>query len=94
MQVKLNESIWVINCLNFQNEKKIILDFYNSVQKCRTDEIPEILSLYYSENITWRGFHPFNEIQDLVHLYKDFWQSLKKSFTNLQRRMDIFFCWQ
>ena len=91
MQVKLNESLWVINCLNFQNEKKIILDFYNSVQKCRTDEIPEILSLYYSENIIWRGFHPFNEIQDLVHLYKDFWQPLKKSFTNLQRRMDIFF---
>ena len=91
MQVKLNESLWVINCLNFQNEKKIVLDFYNSVQKCRTDEIPEILSLHYSENIIWRGFHPFNEIQDLVHLYKDFWQPLKKSFTNLQRRMDIFF---
>ena len=91
MQVKLNESIWGINCLNFQNEKKIVLDFYNSVQKCRTDEIPEILSLHYSENIIWRGFHPFNEIQDLLPLYKDFWQPLKKSFTNLQRRMDIFF---
>ena len=91
MQVKLNESLWVINRLNFQNEKKIVLDFYNSVQKCRTDEIPEILSLHYSENIIWRGFHPFNEIQDLVHLFKDFWQPLKKSFTNLQRRMDIFF---
>ena len=91
MQVKLNESLWVIYCLNFQNEKKIVLDFYNSVQKCRTDEIPEILSLHYSEDIIWRGFHPFNEIQDLVHLYKDFWQPLKKSFTNLQRRMDIFF---
>ena len=26
-----------------------------------------------------------------MHLYKDFWQPLKKSFTNLQRRMDIFF---
>jgi len=49
VQVKLNESLWVINCLNFQNEKKIVLDFYNSVQKCRTDEIPEILSLHYSE---------------------------------------------
>ena len=91
MQVKLNEALWGINCLNFQNEKKIVLDFYNSVQKCRTDEIPEILSLHYSENIIWRGFHPFNEIKDLVHLYKDFWQPLKKSFTNLQRRMDIFF---
>ena len=90
MQAKLNESSWVINCLNFQNEKKIVLDFYNSVQKCRTDEIPEILSLHYSENIIWRGFHPFNEIQDLVNLYKDFRKPLKKSFTNLQRRMDIF----
>ena len=91
MQVKLNESLWVINCLNFQNEKKIVLDFYNSVQKCRTDEIPEILSLHYSENIIWRGFHPFNEIQGIMRLYTDFWQPLKKSFSNLQRRMDIFF---
>ena len=90
MQVKLNESLWVMNCLNFQNEK-IVLDFYNSVQKCRTNKIPKILSLHYSENIIWRGFHPFNEIQDLVNLYKDFWKPLKKSFTNLQRRMDIFF---
>ncbi len=91
MQIKLNETLLVINCLNFQNEKKIVLDFYNSVQNCRTDEILNILSLHYSENIIWRGFHPFNEIQDLEHLYKDFWQPLKKSFTNLQRRMDIFF---
>ena len=91
MQVKLNESLWVINCLNFQNEKKIVLDFYNSVQKCRTDEIPEILSLHYSENIIWRGFHPFNEIQGIMRLYTDFWEPLKKSFSNLQRRMDIFF---
>ena len=66
--------------------KKIVLEFYNSVQKCRTDEIPEILSLHYSENIIWRGFHPFNEIQYLVHLYKDFWQQLEKSFNNLQRK--------
>ena len=77
--------------MNFQNEKKIVLDFYNSVQKCRTDEIPEILSLHYSENMLWRGFHPFNEIQGIMHLYTDFWQPLKKSFSNLQKRMDIFF---
>ena len=77
--------------MNFQNEKKIVLDFYNSVQKSRIDEIPEILSFYYSDNIIWRGFHPFNEIQGIMHLYKNFWQPLKKSFTNLQRRMDIFF---
>ena len=90
MQVKLNESLWVINCLNFQNEKKIVLDFYNSVQKCRTDEIPEILSLHYSENIIWRGFHPFNEINGGNSVCELFWNPLKSSLSNLTRRMDIF----
>ena len=52
MQVKLNESLWVINCLNFQNEKKIVLDFYNSVQNCRTEEIPEIsMSFDVTDNL-------------------------------------------
>ena len=79
MQVKLNESLWVINCLNFQNEKKIVLDFYNSVQKCRTDEIPEILSLHYSKNIIWRGFYSFNEIRSCAFI-QGFLATIKEKF--------------
>jgi len=76
--------------LNFQAEKKIILNFYKSFQNCKYDEIPSVISNYYSEDILWRGFHPFNEKKGTKELSSEFWQPLRKSFVNLQRRMDIF----
>ena len=65
MQVKLNEYLWIFNYLNLQNEKKIVLDFYNLLQKCKIDEISEVLFDYCSEDLIWRGFHPFNEIKGI-----------------------------
>ena len=76
--------------MNFQAEKKIILNFYKSFQNCKYDEIPSVISNYYSEDILWRGFHPFNEKKGTKELSSKFWQPLRKSFVNLQRRMDIF----
>ena len=76
--------------MNFQAEKKIILNFYKSFQNCKYDEIPSVISNYYSEDILWRGFHPFNEKKGTKELSSEFWQPLRKSFVNLQRRMDIF----
>ena len=85
MQVKLNESSWVINCLNFQNEKKIVLDFYNLLQKCKIEEIPEVLFDYCSEDLIWRGFHPFNMIRGPEEVGKKFWQPLLKSLKKCQK---------
>jgi hypothetical protein len=76
--------------LNFQSEKQIILDFYNGIESSEIEEIPKVLSHYCSEDLLWRGFHPFNEIRGLKNLYSQFWQPFKKSFFNYQRRMDIF----
>ena len=90
MQVKLNEYLWVFNYLNLQNEKKIVLDFYNLLQKCKIEEIPEVLFDYCLEDLIWRGFHPFNEIKGINNLSCKFWKPLRKSFSSLQRRMDIF----
>ena len=84
MQVKFNESLWIMNCLNFQNEKKIVLDFYNLLQKCKIDEIPEVLFDYCSEDLIWRGFHPFNKIKGIKNLSCKFWQPLRRSFSSLQ----------
>ena len=77
--------------MSLQNEKKIVIDFYNSLHKCKVEEIPEVLSNHCSEDIIWRGFHPFNEIKGIKNLFSNFWQPLRKSFCGLQRRMDIFF---
>ena len=90
MQVKLNEYLWIFNYLKLQNEKKIVLDFYNLLQKCNINEIQEILFDHCSEDLIWRGFHPFNEIKGIKNLSRKFWQPLRKSFSRLQRRMDIF----
>ena len=76
--------------MNFQSEKQIILDFYDAIESSKIEEIPNVLSYYCSEDLLWRGFHPFNEIIGLENLYSQFWQPFKKSFFNSQRRMDIF----
>ena len=76
--------------MNFQYEKQIILNFYDAIDSCKIEEIPNVLSHYCSEDLLWRGFHPFNEIRGLKNLYSQFWQPFKKSFFNYQRRMDIF----
>ena len=76
--------------MNFQSEKQIILDYYNAIESSEIEEIPKVLSHYCSEDLLWRGFHPFNEIRGLKNLYSQFWQPFKKSFFNYQRRMDIF----
>ena len=76
--------------MNFQSEKQVVLNFYNALEDSKIDEIPKVLSNYCSEDILWRGFHPFNEIRGIDKLYSQFWQPFKKSFFNYQRRMDIF----
>ena len=75
----------------FQKEKNLVLNFYNALQSCKDEQLLEVLSKYCSDNILWRGFHPFNEIYGLKNLYLKFWQPYRSSFTNFQRRMDIFF---
>ena len=77
--------------MNFQSEKKLVLNFYNDLQKCENEQLVNVLSKYCAEDILWRGFHPFNEINGIKNLYSRFWQPYRKSFKNFQRRMDIFF---
>ncbi len=76
--------------MNFQSEKQLILNYYNDIGNSKIEEIPKVLSNYCSEDLLWRGFHPFNEIIGLDNLYLQFWVPFKKSFFNSQRRMDIF----
>ena len=55
--------------MNFQSEKQIILNFYDAIESSKFEEIPNVLSHYCSEDLLWRGFHPFNEIRGIKNLY-------------------------
>ena len=76
--------------MNFQLQKKIVLNFYDALQSSDIEETSKVLSKYCSDDILWRGFHPFNEINSSKNLASQFWLPFRKSFTKFQRRMDIF----
>ena len=77
--------------MSFLAEKKLVLDFYNALQASGLKNTTEVFSEYCSDDYVWRGFHPFNEINDRETVCEIFWKPLKSSLSSLTRRMDIFF---
>ncbi len=75
---------------NFQQEKKIVLDYYKSLDSAQGNDITKVLKNYISEDYIWRGFYPFNELSEAEDVSKKFWQPFRHAFQNMQRRMDIF----
>ena len=75
---------------NFQQEKKIVLDYYNALDKSDGNDITNVLKEYITEDYIWRGYHPFNELSKAKDVSELFWQPFRYAFKNMQRRMDIF----
>ena len=76
---------------DFQEEKKLVMNFYHALDQANGDEIISVIKEYTAADYRWRGFHPFYEINDQNQVSTDFWQPLKVSLTSMQRRLDIFF---
>ena len=75
---------------NFQQEKKIVLDYYNALDKSEGNDITNVLKECITEDYIWRGYHPFNELSNAKDVSEIFWQPFRYAFKNMQRRMDIF----
>ena len=76
---------------NFQNEKKLVLDYWNEVDKCNSQDLEKIISKYTSDNFHMRCTHPFNELDGVEQIANQLWVPIKKSFKPIQRRLDIFY---
>ena len=77
--------------MDFQIEKRLVQEFYKSIEMSNPQNIPSVLKKYCSETLIWRGFHPFNMIRGPEEVGKKFWYPLLKSLKKCQRREDIFF---
>ena len=75
---------------NYQQEKKLILDYYKSLDIAQGEDISKVLESYIAKDYIWRGYHPFNELSNAKEVSEIFWQPFRNSFKNMQRRMDIF----
>ncbi len=74
----------------FQAAKKTVREFYSALESADGDALVSVFDQYCAPDLTWRGFHPFDEISGAESVAKQFWIPLKKSLRRMQRRMDIF----
>ncbi len=79
---------------NFQKEKKVVIEYYNAIDKANELNLVDVINSYTNEGYIWRGFYPFEIQKNITNIAEKFWLPLRKSLKYLQRRIDIFFAGQ
>ncbi|MGL5963126.1 MAG: nuclear transport factor 2 family protein, partial [Fusobacteriaceae bacterium] len=74
----------------YQETKRIVREFFTSIENSTPETIEQTLKSYTGENYLWRGVYPFREKTDIKSIADDFWRPLMESVKNMQRRQDIF----
>jgi hypothetical protein len=75
---------------NYREIKHVIRNYFEALEKIEPGKEAEVLGQYMSRDYRFRGSYPFRELDGAAAVAKTFWTPLKKSFTRMQRRQDIF----
>ncbi len=75
---------------DFQQQKQLILDFYQAFDAAKPDELVSVLARHTSADYFWRGYHPFDEMVGADSVATEFWKPLRQAVQHMQRRMDVF----
>lgn len=73
-----------------QQNKQIVWDFWQSLQKTSNDRISSVVRQYMSEDIAWHGPDPINHLYGAETFVSDYWLPLLHSISNLQRKTHVF----
>ncbi len=76
---------------NFQQVKTVVRNYINAFDSASEDELIAVLKQHTTTDYHWRGMHPFYEQYGAEAVIETFWKPLKKSFSPIQRREDMFF---
>ncbi|MEM9581230.1 MAG: nuclear transport factor 2 family protein, partial [Pseudomonadota bacterium] len=68
-----------------------VLAFYDALDAAKPQDCADVLTTFCAPDFLWRGMHPFHEQRGAQAVADVFWTPLKRSFTPIQRRPDIFF---
>ena len=77
--------------VDFKEEKKLILEYFNSIDDAKSENLIDSISKYTSDNFKMKCTHPFNELNGANQVANNLWVPIKNSFEPIQRRMDIFY---
>ena len=75
---------------NNQDNKTLVLRFYEELEAASADSVGSILKRYTSSDYQFRGVHPFNELEGADAVVDAVWKPLLNAFRPMQRRQDIF----
>lgn len=70
--------------------KKTVMSYFNALENIEPGKEAGVLEEYMSSNYSFRGSYPFRELEGAEAAAETFWSPLRKSFTRMQRRQDIF----
>ncbi|MEM9669207.1 MAG: ester cyclase [Pseudomonadota bacterium] len=73
-------------------EAKCLVQQYTAAfDQSSDDHLTSAASRFIADDLHWRGVYPFYELHRPSDVIEQFWQPLRTSLQNLQRREDIFF---
>lgn len=76
---------------DIQAAKKIARNYIAAFDSAHDDELGAVCARFMSPDLHWRSMHPFYERREPGAVITEFWQPLRASLRQLQRREDIFF---
>ena len=74
-----------------QDAKAVVQAFYDALDGAGPEDCAYVMNHHCSDDLVWRGFHPFNELRGPKQVADLFWTPLKVALTSMQRRLDLFF---
>ena len=69
--------------------KRRLKSFMNTVADGGSTALHVNLAMAYHHEASWRGSHPWNELQGIDAMAREFWMPLHQAFPDLERRDDI-----
>lgn len=78
----------------FREQKLLVREHHARMDAAGAGEVQQVLESSVPLDYRFRCVHPFGVLEGPGEVGESFWAPLKTSFTNLQRRPDIFFAGQ
>lgn len=73
-----------------QQGKALVLGYFAELEAAGPEAAAGVIGKFSNSSYRFRGVHPFNELDGAEAVAAAVWQPLRRAFTRLQRRQDIF----
>jgi len=75
---------------SYQDQKSLILSFYDELEAANADSVRKVISQFTNTDFQWYGVYPFNEQNGGDAVAEVFWIPFLSAWSNVQRRQDVF----